>query len=106
VSLSWDNRLSQHVGGPAFYQAVGIWLECTESRLGILRNGVNREKLISRSQIVRTGIMGELPQMRRDTVSLVRQSVADNRRAYVLVNNRSEGNAPLTVSALVGLLKA
>jgi hypothetical protein len=27
--------------------------------------------------------------------------VGENRRAYVLVNNRSEGNAPLTVQALV-----
>ena len=44
--------------------------------------------------------MGELPEMRRDTVDLVRKAVAENRRAYVLVNNRSEGNAPLTIQAL------
>ncbi len=31
---------------------------------------------------------------------LVRQAVSKGRRAYVLVNNRSEGNAPLTVQAL------
>jgi len=31
--------------------------------------------------------------------------VADERRAYVLVNNRAEGNAPLTVQALVHLLR-
>ena len=48
-----------------------------------------------------TKIVGELPGMRRDTVELVRTAVAENRRAYVLVNNRSEGNAPLTVQALV-----
>jgi uncharacterized protein YecE (DUF72 family) len=47
-----------------------------------------------------TKIVGELPEMRRDTVEIVRQAVAENRRAYVLVNNRSEGNAPLTVQAL------
>ena len=45
-------------------------------------------------------IVGELPQMRRETVDLVRRAVAENRRAYVLVNNRSEGNAPLTIQAL------
>lgn len=39
--------------------------------------------------------------MRKDTVNLVKQAVAENRRAYVLVNNRSEGNAPLTVEALL-----
>ena len=47
-----------------------------------------------------TKIVGELPEMRRDTVDLVRKAVAENRRAYVLVNNRSEGNAPLTIQAL------
>ena len=47
-----------------------------------------------------TKIVGELPEMRRNTVELVRQAVAENRRAYVLVNNRTEGNAPLTVQGL------
>src|SRR4029079_2868392 len=45
-------------------------------------------------------IVGELPEMRRDTVELVRKVVAENRRAYVLVNNRSEGSAPLTIQTL------
>ncbi len=30
----------------------------------------------------------------------MRQAVSQGRHAYVLVNNRSEGNAPLTVQAL------
>jgi hypothetical protein len=51
-------------------------------------------------------IVGELPEMRKDTVSLVRQAVAENRNAYVLVNNRSEGNAPLTIQALTAALGA
>jgi uncharacterized protein YecE (DUF72 family) len=38
-------------------------------------------------------------------VELVRKAVAENRRAYVLVNNRSEGNAPLTVEALAKMLR-
>lgn len=51
-----------------------------------------------------TKIVGELPEMRRDTVELVKTAVAEQRRAYVLVNNGAEGNAPLTVQALVGQL--
>jgi hypothetical protein len=51
-----------------------------------------------------TKIVEELPQMRREVVHLVRQAVGAGRRAYVLVNNRAEGNAPLTVEALVGML--
>ena len=48
-----------------------------------------------------TKIVEELPEMRRDTVDMVQKAIAENRRSYVLVNNRSEGNAPLTVQALV-----
>ena len=51
-----------------------------------------------------TKIVEELPQMRRETVQLVRQAVSEGRHAYVLVNNRAEGNAPLTVEGLVEML--
>ncbi|MBS0182072.1 MAG: DUF72 domain-containing protein [Nitrospira sp.] len=47
-----------------------------------------------------TRIVEELPEMRRDTVELVKKAVGEKRKAYVLVNNRSEGNAPLTIKAL------
>jgi uncharacterized protein YecE (DUF72 family) len=38
-------------------------------------------------------------------VQLVRQAVGAGRRAYVLVNNRAEENAPLTVEALTNQLR-
>jgi len=38
-------------------------------------------------------------------VEFVRKAEAEGRRAYVLVNNRSEGNAPLTVQALAEMLR-
>ena len=46
-----------------------------------------------------------LPNMRKDTIRLIDQAVGDRVRAHVLVNNRSEGSAPLTVQALVDQLK-
>ena len=52
-----------------------------------------------------TKIMEELPQMRREAVQLVRQAAGAGRRAYVLVNNRAEGNAPLVLQGLVGILR-
>jgi hypothetical protein len=52
-----------------------------------------------------TKILEGLPEMRRDRVEFVRKAVAEGRRAYVLVNNRSEGNAPLTVQALAEMLR-
>lgn len=51
-------------------------------------------------------IVEKLPEMRREATDLVRKAIAGNLRSYVLVNNRSEGNAPLTVQALVNRLKA
>ena len=50
-------------------------------------------------------IVGELPDLRRDTLILIKDVVKNNRQAHVLVNNRLEGNAPLTVQALTDLLK-
>ena len=52
-----------------------------------------------------TKLVEELPRMRREMVHLVRQAVNEGRRAYVLVNNRAEGNAPLTVQAVSGMLR-
>jgi hypothetical protein len=52
-----------------------------------------------------TKIAEELPQMRRETVQVVRQALSEGRLAYVLVNNRSEGPVPLTVQALSEMLR-
>jgi hypothetical protein len=49
-------------------------------------------------------IVGVLPGMRKDTVMLIQQSIKQAKPAYVLVNNRSEGNAPKTIQALVAIL--
>jgi uncharacterized protein YecE (DUF72 family) len=46
-----------------------------------------------------------LPQMRTETVKLISQAMAQQVRGHVLVNNRSEGSAPLTVQALVDQLR-
>lgn len=40
------------------------------------------------------------PEVRADTVGLLRDARAGERPAYVLVNNRLEGNAPATIQAL------
>lgn len=45
-----------------------------------------------------------LPQMRADTVALIRQAHSESKPIYVLVNNRVEGNAPLTIQALADAL--
>jgi hypothetical protein len=40
-----------------------------------------------------------------EAVQLVRQAVSKGRHAHVLVNNRSEGNAPLTVQGLAEMVR-
>jgi hypothetical protein len=52
-----------------------------------------------------TKIVGELTEIRRETVELVRRAVTENRNVYALVNNRAEGNAPLTIQTLLDLLR-
>jgi hypothetical protein len=39
-------------------------------------------------------------------VDLVKKAVPENRQKHILVNNRSEGNAPLTIQALRNMLKS
>lgn len=46
-----------------------------------------------------------IPTMRAETIQIARQSMQQQVNAYVLVNNRSEGSAPLTVQALVDQFK-
>jgi uncharacterized protein DUF72 len=50
-------------------------------------------------------IVKSLPEMRRDTVDMVQQAIVKNLRSYVLVDNRSEGNAPMMVQALANMLR-
>lgn len=52
-----------------------------------------------------TKVVEELPQMGREALHLVQQAVSEGQRAYVLVSNRAEGNASLTVEALTGMLR-
>ena len=48
-----------------------------------------------------TKIVRPQPEMRRDTVALIREGLRQARNLYVLVNNRTEGSAPLTIQAIV-----
>jgi hypothetical protein len=49
-------------------------------------------------------IVGELPEMRKDAIALVQQSIRLAKSAFVLANNRSEGNAPTTIQGLAEML--
>jgi uncharacterized protein YecE (DUF72 family) len=41
------------------------------------------------------------PQMRRDVIELIRHGIIEARPTYAIINNRSEGSAPLTIQAIV-----
>jgi uncharacterized protein YecE (DUF72 family) len=45
-----------------------------------------------------------LPELRRDLVRLIRTALALRLPSYVIVNNRAEGSAPLTIVAIAKLL--
>jgi uncharacterized protein YecE (DUF72 family) len=44
------------------------------------------------------------PELRQDVAKLIRQAAALRIPAYILVNNRAEGSAPLTIAAIAALL--
>lgn len=46
-----------------------------------------------------------LPTMRRDAIALALESIKSRLPSYILVNNRSEGCAPLTIKALEEMLQ-
>ncbi len=50
-------------------------------------------------------IVEELKEMRTEATQLIQQAVKENRRAYVLVNNRAEGCAPITIQALADRIR-
>jgi len=43
--------------------------------------------------------------MRGQTVDLVREAIKQKVRVYVLVNNRTEGNTPITTQSLWDLVR-
>jgi uncharacterized protein YecE (DUF72 family) len=61
-----------------------------------------KKKFAPYSQLLPENI---LPQMRQDTVALCLEAVSHRLPGYILVNNRSEGCAPLTVRALEKMLQ-
>jgi uncharacterized protein YecE (DUF72 family) len=44
------------------------------------------------------------PALRQEVASIVRRSTAGHRHCYVLVNNKAEGSAPLTIEALARII--
>ena len=42
-----------------------------------------------------------IPTMRKDTLALIVQAVEEQKPVHILVNNRTEGNAPMTIQALI-----
>lgn len=66
--------------------------------------GLAYEKAVERYQPY-DRIVEAQPRMRQDTIDLVQQALASGTSPYVLVNNRAEGCAPLTVQALTAALQ-
>jgi hypothetical protein len=60
--------------------------------------GMSYEAAVKRAEPYNR-IIQELSDMRADTIRLVQQAVAEQRHAYVLVNNRLEGSAAIDRSS-------
>ncbi len=49
-------------------------------------------------------IVDPQPTLRTDVLALVERTVAEGRETYVIVNNKAEGSAPLTIATLAALI--
>ena len=61
--------------------------------------GVSFQDAIERFHPYRT-LQAPNQQMRNDVVRILKRALQKEKRAYILVNNRSEGNSPLTIEAI------
>jgi hypothetical protein len=50
-------------------------------------------------------IQNEQPQLRKDAATIVDKAKTEKKRSFTLVNNRAEGCAPLTISAIIEILE-
>jgi hypothetical protein len=66
----------------------------------LLRAGRSYEEAVKLFQPY-THIQDPNPQTRSALRRLIREARMQNRRAYVFVNNRLEGNAPETIAAII-----
>ena len=86
-----------HVGAYLLLGRCALKEQNWREAFGSYQRAVDRFKPYDRLQ-------APIPGMRRDVVRLARRAIERNVPAFVLVNNRAEGNAPLTVDALGRML--
>ncbi len=93
---------------PGLWEQHGLMDETLTAPFVVLRlltpRGVRYEDAVRRYKPYRD-IVQSLPEMRENTVKLIKQAVREHRRAYVLVNNRSEGSAPRTIQAIFDMIR-
>ncbi|MCB0337107.1 MAG: DUF72 domain-containing protein [Bdellovibrionales bacterium] len=61
--------------------------------------GTSYQEAVDRFQPYRN-LQCPLPDMRADVLTLTKRALQTNRTAFVIINNRAEGNAPLTIEAI------
>lgn len=79
-------------------QAGGIRADFFVARI-LTPRGVSYEGAVKLFQPYTT-IKRPNPEMRADVVRLVRRALERNAEAFIIVNNRCEGNAPMTIDAI------
>lgn len=65
--------------------------------------GVNYASAVKRFEPY-DNLRAPIPEMRQDVVRLAKRAIERGNDAYIIVNNRSEGNAPMTIDAIGRLI--
>lgn len=84
-------------------KAEGFDLPFYLSRI-LLQPGVKYEQAVE-AYSPYNRIQNEQPQLRKDAATIVDKARTEKKRAFTLVNNRAEGCAPLTISAIIEILE-
>lgn len=94
----WDRMPALRVQMKAAADAGGLDSDFYVARI-LTPKGVSYEKAVELFSPYDT-LKQPNEEMREDVVRLVRRSLQTRKTAFVIVNNRSEGNAPMTIDAI------
>ena len=95
-----------HARMPSALEQAGYWRESGQAPLVIrwsLHSGFKYEEAKERYAPF-NALVDEDPEGRRQVAQLVKEAAARDQDAYVIVNNKAEGSAPLTIRKLAELI--
>lgn len=94
---TWVPPIAEQLGQPGIFPAPHAVIRA------LVRPGVKHNDAVDEFEPY-THTQLELPEMRSAIAEVIQRCLAESRQLYAYVNNRTEGNAPNTIAAILALL--